>query len=82
MVTRSAAILEPPLLPGSRITGSLTEVNQDFLGTMMRAAREIGPLARIICGPPGWRETLYIVSSPELAETVRVAYDPDVGPVI
>jgi cytochrome P450 len=50
-------------------------VNRDFLGTLVRTAREVGPLARIICGPPGWREVLYIVSSPELSE--QVLMDPD-----
>jgi cytochrome P450 len=53
----------------------LAEVNRDFLGTLVRTAREVGPLARIICGPPGWRETLYIVSSPELSE--QVLMDPE-----
>jgi cytochrome P450 len=53
----------------------LAEVNRDFLGTLVRTAREVGPLARIICGPPGWRETLYLVSSPALAE--QVLMDPE-----
>lgn len=50
--------------------GSLGEIRRDYLGTISRAAREVGGLARIVAGPPGWRVTLYSVSSPELASEI------------
>ena len=74
-MSRSPAPPLPPLLPGLPVVGSWREVDRDFLGALVRAAREVGPLARIVCGPPGWRESLYVVSSPELAE--QVLTDPE-----
>ena len=52
------------------MVGSLWEVRRDYLGTISRAAREVGGLARIVAGPPGWRVILYSVSSPQLAAEV------------
>jgi hypothetical protein len=46
------------------------EIRRDYLGTISRAAREVGGLARITVGPPGWRVTVYSVSSPELAAEI------------
>jgi cytochrome P450 len=46
------------------------ELRRDYLGTISRAANEIGGLARISAGPPGWRVTFYSVSSPELAAEI------------
>ena len=50
--------------------GSVRELRRDYLGTISRAASEVGGLARISAGPPGWRVTFYSVSSPELAAEV------------
>jgi len=52
------------------VIGSLGEIRHDYLGTIARAAREVGGLARIVAGPPGWRVTLYSVSSPQLASEI------------
>ncbi len=52
------------------MVGSLGEIRRDYLGTISRAAREVGGLARIVAGPPGWRVTLYSVSSPQLASEI------------
>ena len=52
------------------MVGSLGEIRRDYLGTIARAAREVGGLARIVAGPPGWRITLYSVSSPQLASEI------------
>jgi cytochrome P450 len=46
------------------------ELRRDYLGTISRAANEIGGLARIDAGPPGWRVRFYSVSSPVLAAEV------------
>ena len=48
----------------------MRELRRDFLGTISRANREVGGLARISAGPPGWRITAYSVSSPELAAEI------------
>ena len=56
-----------PTLRGHWLFGSLAEVEADYLGTLLRAHRELGPVVRVDVGPPGWRETIYSVASPELA---------------
>jgi cytochrome P450 len=48
----------------------MREIRRDYLGTISRAAREVGGLARISAGPPGWRVTVYSVASPELAAEI------------
>jgi cytochrome P450 len=48
----------------------MRELRRDYLGTISRAAREIGDLARITAGPPGWRVIVYSVTSPELAAEI------------
>ena len=48
----------------------MREIRRDYLGTISRAAREVGGLARIDAGPPGWRVTVYSVTSPELAAEI------------
>jgi len=52
------------------LIGSLGEIRRNYLGTISRAAREVGGLARIVAGPPGWRVTLYSVTSPQLATEI------------
>jgi cytochrome P450 len=52
------------------VLGSVRELRRDYLGTISRAANEIGGLARISAGPPGWRVTFYSVTSPELAAEI------------
>src|SRR5918998_1381390 len=59
-----------PTLAGRPLVGSLREVRRDYLGTISRAARDVGGLARIVAGPPGWRVVLDSVPSPQLAAEV------------
>ncbi len=59
-----------PTLAGHPVIGSLLDVRRDYLGTVARAAREVGGLARVVAGPPGWRVVLHVVGSPELAAEV------------
>ena len=59
-----------PKLRGAPLVGSLRDIRRDYLGTISRAAQEIGGLARITAGPPGWRITVYSVSSPVLAAEI------------
>src|SRR4051812_22941641 len=56
-----------PILRGHWLFGSLAEVKADYLGALLGAHRELGPVVRVDIGPPGWRETIYSVASPELA---------------
>jgi cytochrome P450 len=69
-VRTAAGAQRVPRLSGSRVLGSVRELRRDYLGTISRAADEIGGLARISAGPPGWRVTFYSVSSPELAAEI------------
>ncbi len=65
MVTRKndTRVPSPRGLP---VLGVARELRRDYLGTMLRAAREVGDVARIHAGPPGWRVTFYSVSTPDL----------------
>jgi len=59
-----------PVLRGVPLLGAAFEIRRDYLGTIMRAAREVGDVARIDVGPPGWRTTFYSVSSPDAVSQV------------
>jgi cytochrome P450 len=48
----------------------MRELRRDFLGTISRANRELGGLACISAGPPGWNITAYSVTSPDLAAEI------------
>jgi cytochrome P450 len=52
------------------VVGSYPAIRRDYLGTISRANREIGGLARIVAGPPAWRLSIYSVTAPELIEEV------------
>ena len=67
---RTAGAQRVPRLSGAPVLGSMRELRRDYLGTISRAAREIGDLARIAAGPPGWRVIVYSVTSPELAAEI------------
>ena len=69
-MTAASRAQRVPRLSGSPVLGSMRELRRDFLGTISRAACEVGGLARISAGPPGWRITIYSVSSPELAAEI------------
>ena len=62
--------LPVPTLAGNRLVGSLWDVRRDYLGTISRAAREVGGVARIVAGPPGWRVVLHSISSPQIAAEI------------
>ena len=66
-MTIPPAVQLVPKLRGHWLFGSLAEVQADYLGALLRAHREMGPVVRVDVGPPGWRETIYSVSSPELS---------------
>jgi cytochrome P450 len=55
--------------------GAVRELRADYLGTLLRAAREVGDVARIYAGPPGWRFTFYSVSTPDLV--LEILGQPD-----
>ncbi|MET0865326.1 MAG: cytochrome P450, partial [Nakamurella sp.] len=66
---QSTATTQPrpsaPVLRGAPLIGAAFDVRRDYLATIMRAAEEVGDVARIDVGPPGWRTTFYTVSSPD-----------------
>jgi len=64
--------IAPPVrvMRGTPLLGAALEVRRDYLGTIMRAAREVGDVARIDVGPPGWRTTFYSVSAPDAVQQV------------
>jgi cytochrome P450 len=62
--------LSVPTLAGNPVVGSLWDVRRDYLGTISRAAREVGGVARIVAGPPGWRVVLHSISSPQFAAEI------------
>jgi len=78
-MTRSATISavprRVPTLRGAPVIGVAAEIRRDYLATVLRAARDIGDIARINAGPPGWRTTFYSVSSP--AAVPHVLGQPD-----
>lgn len=61
---------EVPTLTGWPVVGVARALHRDYLGTIGRADRELGGLARIVAGPPGWRLVLYALTSPALIEDV------------
>ncbi|QDP95460.1 cytochrome P450 [Microlunatus elymi] len=65
-----AAGRDVPTLTGWPVVGNLRALRTNYLGTISRADRELGGLARIVAGPPGWRLIMYSVTSPELIEEV------------
>lgn len=52
------------------VVGAFWDLRRDYLGTISRADREVGDLARIVAGPPGWRLTIVSVTSPALIQEV------------
>src|SRR4051812_24571005 len=66
-MTHPPAARRVPSLRSHWLFGALAEGQADYLGTLLRAHRELGPVVRGDIGPPRWRETIYSVSSPELA---------------
>jgi hypothetical protein len=50
---RSDVAPSAPVLRGAPLVGAAFEIRRDYLGTIMRAAREVGDVARIDVGPPG-----------------------------
>jgi len=73
MATPTAPGRPVPRLRGHWLLGSMAALQEDFLGAMLRAHRDLGPVVRVDVGPPGWRETIYSVSSPELATELLAA---------
>ncbi len=59
-----------PAFRSTPVLGAVLELRKDYLGTILRAARDVGDVARIDAGPPGWRMTMYNVSSPELVSDI------------
>ncbi len=61
---------EVPALRSAPVIGAAAELQRDFLGTVLRASRDVGDVARISAGPPGWRRVFYSVCSPDAVTQV------------
>lgn len=59
-----------PVMRGAPVLGTALQLRDDYLGTILRAAHEVGDVARLDAGPPGWRSTFYNVSTPELVSEI------------
>ena len=59
-----------PSLRSTPIIGAARELREDYLGTVLRAAREVGDIARVYAGPPGWRVEFYSVATPDLVSEI------------
>jgi len=59
-----------PSLRSTPIIGAARELREDYLGTVLRAAREVGDIARVYAGPPGWRVAFYSVATPDLVSEI------------
>jgi len=59
-----------PSLPSTPVIGAARELRQDYLGTVLRAAREVGDIARVYAGPPGWRVEFYSVAAPDVVSEI------------
>ena len=57
-------------LRSAPVIGAAAEIRRDYLATVLRAARDVGDIARINAGPPGWRTTFYSVCSPAAVSQV------------
>jgi cytochrome P450 len=64
-----------PSLRSTPVIGAARELRADYLGTMLRAASDVGDVVRVHAGPPGWRATFYSVSSPDLV--LEILGQPD-----
>ena len=59
-----------PSLRSTPVIGAARELREDYLGTVLRAARDVGDIARVYAGPPGWRVSFYSVSTPDLVSEI------------
>jgi len=59
-----------PSLRSAPVIGAARELREDYFGTVLRAARDVGDIARVYAGPPGWRVSFYSVSTPDLVSEI------------
>ncbi|MGH3649031.1 MAG: cytochrome P450 [Micromonosporaceae bacterium] len=66
----SATAREVPLVAGSPLLGSMRDLQQDLLGTFMRAFQRYGDLVRVQVGPPKLGRQITVLFHPEGAHDV------------
>ena len=59
-----------PSLRSAPVIGAARELREDYLGTVLRAAGDVGDIARVYAGPPGWRVSFYSVATPDLVSEI------------
>ncbi|MER5938107.1 cytochrome P450 [Streptomyces sp. NPDC001928] len=67
-MTTTAA--QAPIVTGSPLLGSMSDLLNDPLAAYLRARRDHGDVVRFRAGPPGLRSDIYAVFSPEGAQQV------------
>src|ERR1051325_7836998 len=60
-VTRSVAVVDPPVAPGLPVLGAARAMLNDATGFVLRTTRELGPLFRIPLGP----RSLTLIAHPD-----------------
>ncbi|MFJ9748357.1 cytochrome P450 [Streptomyces chartreusis] len=69
-MTMTTTVAQAPVVTGSPLLGSMSDLLNDPLTAYLRARRDHGDVVRFRAGPPGLRADLYAVFSPEGAQQV------------
>ncbi|OLZ70477.1 cytochrome P450 [Streptomyces sp. IMTB 2501] len=69
-MTATVPGVEAPVVAGTPLLGSMSDLLNDPLAAYLRARREHGDVVRFRAGPPGLRADLYVVFSAEGAQQV------------
>ncbi|NUT27432.1 MAG: cytochrome P450 [Streptomyces sp.] len=69
-MTMTTTATRAPIVTGSPLLGSMSDLLNDPLATYLRARRDHGDVVRFRAGPPGLRSDIYAVFSPEGAQQI------------
>jgi cytochrome P450 len=69
-MTMTTTAAQAPIVTGSALLGSMSDLLNDPLAAYLRARRDHGDVVRFQAGPPGLRSDIYAVFSPEGAQQV------------
>ena len=69
-MTMTTTAAQAPIVTGSALLGSMSDLLNDPLAAYLRARRDHGDVVRFRAGPPGLRSEIYAVFSPEGAQQV------------
>ncbi|MDF3144818.1 cytochrome P450, partial [Streptomyces sp. T21Q-yed] len=72
-MTMTTTAAQAPIVTGSPLLGSMSDLLNDPLAAYLRARRDHGDVVRFRAGPPGLRSDIYAVFSAEGAQQVLAA---------